>query len=120
MDPNGNIAFRTLWSNDERVLRTALQAMVTGRSDHPFERERRLVPIARGLTRVDEVVRAAGPGAVADLRREAPLVYAAAEVAWVWRTLTPLGRLAVAAAGAAVAAAVVGGVRLLARPARAR
>jgi len=119
MDPNGNVAFRTLWSNDERVLRGALRALVAGRHDHPFERERRVVPMARGLARVDEVVRAAGPGALQDLRRETPLVYAAAEVAWIWRTLTPLGRVTVAAAAATAAAAVYGGVRLLARPARA-
>jgi hypothetical protein len=105
VDPNGNIAFRTLWSNDEAVLRSALRAVAAGRPDHPFERERRVLPMARGLAHVDEVVRAAGPAAVDDLRREAPLVYAAAEVAWVWRTLTPLGRVVLVTAGAA---AVVG------------
>ena len=52
MDPNGNVAFRTLWSNDERVLRPALEAMVYGKPDHPSGRERRVVPMARGLARV--------------------------------------------------------------------
>lgn len=115
MDPEGNVAFRTLWSNDERVLWPALHAMVHGNPDHPSGRERRVVPLARGLARVEDVVRAAGPGAVDDLRRETPLVYAASEVAWVWRTLTPLGRLAVAGAGALAVAAVYGGIRLVAR-----
>jgi Iodothyronine deiodinase len=113
MDPNGNVAFRTLCSNDECVLRHALLAIVGGRTDRPFERGRRLVPIARALAHLDEVVRAAGPGAVEDLRREAPFVYAAAEVAWIWRTLTPLGRVAVALAGALAAASFYGGARLL-------
>jgi hypothetical protein len=76
------------------------------------------VPILRGLARVDEVVRAAGPEALEDLRREAPLVFAAAELAWVWRALTPLGRVAVAACGAAAMAALYGVVRLALRPAR--
>jgi hypothetical protein len=118
MDPNGNVAFRTLWSNDERVLRQALRAMVEGKPDHPFERERKVIPMARGLARVDEVVRAAGPTALRDLRREAPLVYAAAEVAWVWRTLTPLGRVALAATAGAVVAAFYGLVKLALKPAR--
>jgi hypothetical protein len=115
MDPNGNIAFRTLWSNDERVLRPALEALLSGNADHPAGRERRVVPLARGLAHADDVVRAAGPAAVADLRHEAPLVYAAAEVAWVWRTLTPLGRVAMAAAGALAVAALYGGLRLVGR-----
>ncbi len=115
MDPGGNVAFRALCSNDERALREALLAVVGGRSDRPFERERRLVPMARAVAHLDDVVRAAGPAALEDLRREAPLVYVAAELAWMWRTLTPLGRLAVAAAGAAAAASLYGGVRLLRR-----
>lgn len=118
MDPNGNVAFRTLWSNDTRVLRRALRAIARGAPDHPFEKERRVVPMVRGLARVDEVVRAAGPQALQDLRREAPLVFAAAEVAWVWRALTPLGRVAVAACGAVAMAAFYGVVRLALAPAR--
>ena len=118
MDPNGNVAFRTLWSNDERVLRGALEAIAHGPPGHPFERERLVVPMARGLARADDVVRTAGRSAVDDFRRAAPLVFAAAEAAWVWRTLTPLGRAVVAGAGVLVAAGLWGGVRLLARPSR--
>jgi hypothetical protein len=40
-------------------------------------------------------------------------------VAWLWRALTPLGRVTVMAAGALVAAAVYGGVKLLRRRVRA-
>jgi hypothetical protein len=117
MDLNGNVAFRTLWSNDERVLRGALHAVACGQPDHPFERARRVIPMVHGLTRVDEVVRAAGPRAVEDLRRETPLIYAAAEAAWLWRTLTPLGRAALAAAAVTTALAVWGGCRLASRSA---
>jgi hypothetical protein len=119
MDPAGNVAFRTLWSNDERVLWDALFAVGCGRPDRPFERERKVIPLARGLTRVDEVVRAAGPRAVEDLRREAPAVFVAAEAAFVWRALTPLGRMALAGALAAVAAGLYLGAREVARRARA-
>jgi hypothetical protein len=120
MDPNGNVAFRTLWSNDERVVREALLAVLRGNPDHPFERVRRIVPLARGLARTDEVVRAAGAVAVEDFRSEAPLAFAAAEVAWVWRTLTPLGRTALVATGLLGFAGLYGAVRLVARPARRR
>ncbi|BDG08140.1 TlpA family protein disulfide reductase [Anaeromyxobacter paludicola] len=115
VDPNGRVAFRSLWSNDERVLGGALRAMVEGRSGAPFERERRVVPMARGLARVDEVVRAAGPAAVEDLRRETPLVFAAAELAWFFRALTPLGRAVVLGGAALLAGAALGGVRLARR-----
>ena len=119
MDPNGNVAFRTLWSNDERVLRAALEALAHGAPGHPFERERLVVPMARGLARADDVVRAAGPAAVEDLRRETPLVFAAAEVAWIWRALTPLGRVTLAAACLGVMGAAYGAWRLVAGPRRA-
>ena len=118
MDPNGRVAFRTLWSNDERVLRPALEAIAGGRSHHPYQRERRVVPMALGLARVEDVVRAAGPAALDDLRREAPMSYAVAEVAWIWRTLTPLGRLTALAAGAAAMAGLYAGVRWALRPER--
>lgn len=119
MDPAGNVAFRTACSNDERVLRGALLAVVGGRDGRPFERQRRLVPWARALGCLDDVARAAGPRAVEDLRREAPLLWASAEVAWVWRTLTPVGKAALAAAGALAVVALYGGVRLARRRSRA-
>lgn len=115
MDPNGNVAFRTPCSNDERVLRSVLLAITGGRKDHPFEQRRRVVPVARALAHLDDVVRAAGPRAVEDLRRETPLVYAAAEVAWFWRALTPVGRAAVVLAGMVTAASIYGGVRFVRR-----
>lgn len=114
MDPNGNVAFRTLWSNDERVLRAALTAVGGGEPGSPFERQRRVVPLLRGLARVDEVVRAAGPAALADLRRETPVVAAASELAWVWRALTPLGRTVLLAATGVLALSAWQGYRLVA------
>ncbi len=115
VDPNGRVAFRSLWSNDERVIEGALRAMVEGRPGAPFERERRVVPIARAISRLDEVVRAAGPAAVEDVRRETPLLFAAAELAWFFRALTPLGKAVVFSGAALLATAALGGVRLARR-----
>jgi hypothetical protein len=108
VDRRGNVAFRTLWSNDEKVLRQALQAITAGRLGTPFERERRLVSLVGGLGHVDQVVRAAGADALEDVRRETPLIFAVAEVAWLWRVLTPLGRAALVASVAAGVGAVAG------------
>lgn len=115
MDSNGNVAFRTACSNDERALRAALLAVLGGRDGRPFERRGRLLSWARALGHLDEVVRAAGPRAVDDLRQEAPLLWASAEVAWIWRTLTPVGRVALATAGALAVVTLYGGVRLARR-----
>jgi hypothetical protein len=107
VDANGNVAFRALFSNDELGLRAALRGGV-GR---PFARGCSVGPAVRGLARYDDVLRAAGPRALDDFRREVPLVYGAAELAWIWRTLTPLGRAALVAS----VAALVGGVALATR-----
>lgn len=110
VDGKGNVAFRALFSNDEAGLRRALEALRAG-AGHPFARGCSVGPALRGLARYDDVLRAAGPAALDDFRREAPLVYGAAELAWIWRTLTPIGRLAVVAS----ATALVGGAVLLVR-----
>jgi hypothetical protein len=73
------------------------------------------VTALRGLGRADEVIRAAGPQAVDDFRREAPLAFAAGEVAWVVRTLTPLGKALLAAAGAVAALGLVASIKLAGR-----
>ncbi len=115
MDAAGNVAFRSLWSNDEKVLREALRSVSEGRAGHPWERERRWVSLLRGVARADDVVRPAGREAVEDLRREAPLLFAAAEAAWVWRTLTPFGRAVVGGTALLAAATAWAGLRLVRR-----
>jgi hypothetical protein len=110
VDVNGNVAFRALFSNDETGLRAALHALRSG-AGQPFARGCSIGPAVRGLARYDDVLRAAGPLAVDDFRREVPLVYGAAELAWIWRTLTPLGRTVLVAS----AAVVIGGVVLATR-----
>ena len=98
VDASGNVAFQTPFSNDGRALRRGLEALRAGAGQRWSEGPR-LGPALCGLARTDDVVRAAGPRALDDLRREVPILYAAAQVAWTWRVLTPVGRVAVAAAG---------------------
>lgn len=110
LDAEGRVVFETAWANDERGLRAALAAALSGRDDRPVRGRERLGPKLAGLARQRDVVRAAGPGAVAELRRTAPLRYAAGEAASLWHALTPAGRgfLVGLLAGAAAAAASLG------------
>jgi len=107
IDRSGQVAFRTLWANDERPLRRALAALARGAPAIPSvpPRQKPVLPWLRSLVRVDDVVRAAGGDALRDLRRQTPILYAASELAWIWRTLTPLGRTALAGAASALGAA---------------
>jgi hypothetical protein len=120
VDGGGAIAFETPLSNDRRALAAALRGLGSGGAFRaaPPPPGSRLVPALCGLARADEVIRAAGPRAIDDLRREAPLLYGAAELAWLWRTLTPAGRLALAAAGALAIAGALAGPDLLRRSRR--
>ena len=106
LDARGNVRFQAVLSNDGRALLRGLEALRAG-DGSSWSEGPRLGPALCGLARTDDVVRAAGPRALDDLRRETPLLYAAAQVAWAWRVLTPLGRFAVAAAGAFGALAAV-------------
>ena len=76
-------------------------------TDYRFDRFRRL-----------QLAGALQFGAGREPRRSMPdlhLPAAAAEAAWFWRAVTPLGRVTVTAAGALAAAAVYGGVKFLRR-----
>jgi hypothetical protein len=54
MDKPGNVVFRTLWSNDEAVLRDELEALVAGHS--AGEREPHLIPMIKGMGSMYEVL----------------------------------------------------------------
>lgn len=81
VDADGLVAFRTLWSNDRKaVLTDALEAVVQGRSP-VGERQGRMVPMMRGIARMDQVLEKSGPTARHDVRHAAPPVYAMARLA---------------------------------------
>lgn len=85
MDVHGNVAFRTLWSNDrEGVLRKALKAVVAGESVR--QHTGRAIPMMRGVAHMDEMLKLSGPTARRDVRRGAPPVYAMARMLGLaWR-----------------------------------
>ena len=85
MDTHGNVAFRALWSNDERVLREGLAALVSGRPLPIGERTPRMVPMLKGIGMMDAVLSSAGQEAKRDVLREAPPMYALARLATLFR-----------------------------------
>lgn len=106
VDRNGDVAFRVLWSNDERALRAGLEAVLAGSRG---EKQTRLVPMLTGLGKVDEILDLSGEQARRDVRREAPPLLAMARVAAFFRPLSPFGRGVAALAtimGSGIAAAL--------------
>jgi hypothetical protein len=102
VDADGTVAFRALWSNEERPLRRALDAVTHGRA--PLREGRaRMVPMVRGIGAMADVL---PRDAQRDVRREALPVYALARIARLFRPLPPLARGI--AAMAFVAGAVAG------------
>ena len=94
---HGDVAFRALWSNDERPLRDALESITSGTPLVKAERHRRLIPMLGGIGRMDEMLSLAGRDARRDVRRQAPPVYALARLAGLFRPLSPAARTVAAA-----------------------
>lgn len=88
----GDVAFRTVSSSDERVLREGLEAIVSRQPLTIGERQPRVVPLLKGLGMMREILNLAGQEARQDFRRELPPVYALACLAALFRPLPPLGR----------------------------
>jgi hypothetical protein len=118
VDADGRVAFRSLWSNDERALRRGFAVVLGEAEGGAMEREARVLPLLRGLGVMDEVLEAAGPTARIDVKRAALPVYAFARLARQFRPLPPLGRSIAAGATTLAAALLVvrGLVRLFRRP----
>jgi hypothetical protein len=75
---DGRVAYRLLWTNHERALEQAMREVLAGRTG---QRHDRVVPMMRGVARMDEMPELSGPQARSDVRREAPPMYAMARLA---------------------------------------
>jgi hypothetical protein len=107
IDSAGEIVFRSLWAGDQAGLREALESVANGQRPSPAESTRRLVPVARGVGMMREMLRHAGPRAERDLWRAAPPMAAVARVADLYRPLRPEWRTLAAVATIGVVAAAV-------------
>lgn len=110
LDPEGTVLWRTLWANDARLLREALDAAAGGEAPEPAERQSRLIPMLSGTGSMWESWQEAGGHAPRDVLREVPPVYLSGRIAHLFRPLPPVARgalgmtLAMAPLVAAVAA----------------
>ncbi len=106
MDPNGVVVFRSLWAGDVSRLREALESVSRGERPARRESQHRLVPMARGVGTMREMLERSGPRATRDMWLSAPPMAAIAWVADLYRPLPPHWRTfaAVATIGAAAAA----------------
>lgn len=110
IDANGRVVYRQLWSNDERPLRNALEAVAAGRSPARGERQTRMVPMLRGMGEMDHVLSLAGEQARQDVLREVPPLFGLAWLAGRLQALPPLGRGVTAVALATFGIAALGGL----------
>jgi hypothetical protein len=92
MDTEGNVAFRSLWANDERVLRHGLEAIVSRQESPIGESQPRVAPMLKGLGKQYDLLSFAGEQAKRDFLREVPPMYVMARLAALFRPLPPLGR----------------------------
>lgn len=104
MDASGNVAFRALCSNDERVLREGLHALVAGYPLPIGEREPLIIPMLKAMGVMRAVLDRAGSQAKEDIRRELPGVFPLLYLAALFRPLPPLARGIVALATVAIGA----------------
>ena len=67
MDATGAVIFRSLWASDEEALIQALDDLVHGNSLSKTQSQKMLLPVARAMGYVQEVMQRGGPEAVRDL-----------------------------------------------------
>jgi hypothetical protein len=108
MAPDGTVAFRGLWSDDERTLKEGIR-IALGHGKAPAQKHNRMVGMMSGLGKMDEMLELSGPTARRDVARQMPPMYAMAKLASVFKPLPPFGR------GVAATATMGLGMFLLAR-----
>lgn len=106
-DRHGEIVFRSLWAGDAKGLRRALRTVAAGERPQPSESQRRLLPMARGLGTMRDMLQQSGPRAKRDLWRAAPPMAVLAWTAGLYRPLRPEWRTAAAVATIGFAVAVL-------------
>ena len=87
VDRDGVIVFRSLFATDERSLREALTAIVTGKDLPRPQSQAMLRPLARSFGYIQEVLGRAGPQAKRDMWRAGPPVIIASLVAGLFSSL---------------------------------
>jgi hypothetical protein len=109
---DGRVAFRALWSNDERVLRDALEGIVAAPAAVIGQSTSMVVPMLAGVGKMHETLDSSGPTAKRDVMLKAPPVFAMAALARLFRPLPPMWRtVAGMGLGAGVAIGITRAIR---------
>jgi thiol-disulfide isomerase/thioredoxin len=88
VDTDGIIVFRSLWASDQKAVRQALESAVAGRTPDKTQSQALLIPVARAMGQVQEVMDRAGPQAVKDLWRAGLPMALAGRVATIFSPLS--------------------------------
>jgi hypothetical protein len=104
IEPDGKIAYRAHWANDDRALRQALDAVVTGRRPSRGRSRAMIGPLMRAVGHLPGVVAAGGPKIERDMWRAAPPLAVLGRLSRLFRPLPTDDRGPVAALTIAVLA----------------
>lgn len=107
---DGKVASRVLWANQVKPLRTRLKMLATHRRSHDGQDEHRIVPMLRGVGKMQEVLAEAGEEAQHDMLRAQPTAYALGKLAGAFQPLPPLARTVAAVVTIAAGAAILAGI----------
>ncbi|OPY67195.1 MAG: Iodothyronine deiodinase [Syntrophorhabdaceae bacterium PtaU1.Bin034] len=110
IDLDGNVAFRSLLSNDYDTLYRALAEVLTMKRGSVGQSEKEIIPIMRGLGELYDTLDFAGNGAKKDFFHEMPAMYGLARAASFFRPLPPLARVLFTMAGIGAVAGIAAGV----------
>ena len=89
VDSDGTIVFRSLWAADRDALYQALDATAAGRMPESKQSTAMIVPVARAMGQVQEVMTRGGPQAVRDLWLSGFPMALAGRIATVFTPLSP-------------------------------
>jgi hypothetical protein len=101
IDIDGNVAFRSLWSNDYETLQNALSKVLQKKRGSIGQSEKEVIPMMRGVGELYDTLNFAGGYAKRDMLYQIPPMYGMARLAALFRPLPPLARTFFAMAGIA-------------------
>ena len=111
IDSEGQVIFRSHWVADERGLRRALKAVQRGLAPPRRKSSAMVVPVARAMGSLDDVLSRAGQSAWRDMWRAGFPIAIAGKTAPLFRPLTPGNRgIAAMATLASLSVAVVAAI----------
>jgi peroxiredoxin len=89
IDTSGKVAFRILWSNDERAIKKGLESVLAGKQG---QKKPKIVPMLAGMGSMGDTLKLSGPTAQKDVLKQAPPMFLMAQLAKAFKPFSPLYR----------------------------